>query len=165
MTLSPEMVFEHDDFEFDTIDEELQADGRCQQVLKQFYQFLQQQGMAAEQASELAFCADLFLRDYIIDFCRGNITRPQPGMVRSFAGSWYITHTLDPEYGTLERHLVAIIELYGYMHRQHLISAEELAFVTHEAEQHDFYRKRIETFMNLNGDQFIPWDSECPARI
>lgn len=45
MTLKPEIEFEHDDFEFDSIEEELLVDGRCQQILKQFYLFLQQQGM------------------------------------------------------------------------------------------------------------------------
>jgi hypothetical protein len=91
MPQNPEIEFEHDDFEFDTIDEELLVDGRCQQILKQFYLFLQQQGMTAEQASELAFAADLYLRDYLIDFGRQNIVRPQPGIVTKFAGSWYIT--------------------------------------------------------------------------
>src|SRR5512133_795969 len=103
MTQRTETEFEHDDFEFDTIDEELLVDGRCQQILKQFYLFLQRQGMAAEQASELAFSADLYLRDYLIDFGRQNIVRPQPGIVTKFGGSWYITHTLDPEFTALER--------------------------------------------------------------
>ncbi len=165
MTHSTEEEFEHADFAFETIDEELQADGHCQQVLKQFYQYLQQQGMGAEQASELAFCADLYLRDFVIDFCRGNIARPQSGLVTVFAGSWYITHTLDPEYGILKRHLTAISELYGYMHRQHLISADELAFLREEAGQHEFYRMRVESFMNLSGDGFVTWDAECPGRL
>ncbi len=163
MTQSPEVEFEHDDFEFDTIDEELLVDGRCQQILKQFYLFLQQQGMAAEQASELAFSADLYLRDYLIDFGRQNIVRPKPGIVTIFAGSWYITHTLDPEFVTLERHLTALSELYRYMHRQHLVSAEELSFLLKEAGDLEFYRQRIESFLNLSADGFVAWDAECPA--
>lgn len=163
MPQSPEIEFEHDDFDFDTIDEELLVDGRCQQILKQFYLFLQQQGMAAEQASELAFSADLYLRDYLIDFGRQNIVRPKPGIVVSFAGSWFITHTLDPELVMLERHLTAISELYRYMNRQHLISADELDFLLKEAGELVFYRQRIESFLNLTGDGFAAWDAECPA--
>ncbi len=163
MPQSPEIVFEHDDFEFETIDEELLVDGRCQQVLKQFYLFLQQQGMVAESASELAFSADLYLRDYLIDFGRQNIVRPEPGIVTKFAGSWFITHTLDPDFATLERHLTAISELYGYMHRQHLISADELSFLLEEAGQTEFYRQRIDSFLNLTGAGFAAWDAECPA--
>lgn len=163
MPQNHEIEFEHDDFDFDTIDEELLVDGRCQQILKQFYLFLQQQGMAAEQASELAFSADLYLRDYLIDFGRQNIVRPKPGIVAIFAGSWFITHTLDPEFAMLERHLTAITELYRYMNRQHLISAEELAFLLKEAGELDFYRQRIDSFMNLTGDGFAAWDAECPA--
>ena len=165
MTQSPEIEFEHDDFEFDTIDEELLVDERCQQILKQFYLFLQQQGMAAEQASELAFSADLYLRDYLIDFGRQNIVRPQPGIVTTFAGSWFITHTLDADITLLERHLAAISELYRYMHRQHLISAEELSFLLEEAGQLEFYRQRIDSFMNLTGDGFVEWDAGCQSRL
>ncbi len=165
MTQNPEIEFEHDDFEFDTIDEELLVDGRCQQILKQFYLFLQQQGMAAEQASELAFAADLYLRDYLIDFGRQNIVRPQSGIVTKFAGSWYITHTLDPEFASLERHLTALSELYRFLHRRHLISAEELSFLLEEAGQLEFYRQRIDSFLNLTGAGFVAWDAECPGLL
>jgi hypothetical protein len=163
MLQNTEIQFEHDDFEFETIDEELLVDGRCQQILKQFYLFLQQQGMAAEQASELAFGADLFLRDYLIDFGRQNIVRPQSGIVTKFAGSWYITHTLDPEFASLERLLTAISELYRYLHRRHLISADELSFLLEEAGQLEFYRQRIDSFLHLTGAGFVAWDAECPA--
>jgi len=163
MPQSPEIEFEHNDFDFETIDEELLVDGRCQQILKQFYLFLQQQGMVAESASELAFSADLYLRDYLIDFGRQNIVRPEPGIVTKFAASWFITHTLDPDYATLERHLTAVSELYGYMHRQHLISADELSFLLEEAGQAEFYRQRIDSFLNLTGAGFAAWDAECPA--
>ncbi|MFZ4855720.1 MAG: hypothetical protein ACOYL3_04925 [Desulfuromonadaceae bacterium] len=165
MTQNPEIEFEHEDFEFETLDEELLVDGRCQQILKQFYLFLQQQGMAPEQASELAFSADLYLRDYLIDFGRQNIVRPQPGIVTKFAASWFITHTLDPEIELLECHLTAITELYRYMHRQHLISAAELAFLLHEAGESEYFRLRIESFLNLTGAGFAAWDAECPATL
>lgn len=163
MPQSPEIEFEHEDFDFETIDEELLVDARCQQILKQFYLFLQQQGMVAEKASELAFSADLYLRDYLIDFGRQNIVRPESGIVTKFAGSWFITHTLDPDFATLERHLTAISELYGYMHRQHLISADELSFLLKEAGQDEFYRQRIDSFLNLTGAGFAAWDAECPG--
>ena len=165
MTQNPEIEFEHGDFEFDTIDEELLVDGRCQEILKQFYLFLQQQGMAAEEASELAFSADLYLRDYLIDFGRQNIVRPQPGIITKFAGSWYITHTLDPEFASLERHLTAISELYRFLHRRHLISADELSFLLEEAGRHEFYRQRIDSFLNLTGAGFAAWDAECPGLL
>lgn len=163
MTQNTAIEFVHDDFEFDTIDEELLVDGRCQQILKHFYLFLQQQGMGAEQASELAFSADLYLRDYLIDFGRQNIVRPQPGIVTKFAGSWFVTHTLDPEFVILERHLTALSELYRFMQRQHLISAEELSYLLEEAGQLDFYRQRIDSFLNLTGDGFVAWDATCKA--
>jgi len=160
----PEIEFEHDDFDFATLEEELLVDGRCQQVLKHFYLNLQQRGMTAERASELAFSADLYLRDYLLDAARQNIIRPEPGIIRKFAASWFITHTLDPEIVLLERHLTAIAELYRYLHRQHLISADELAFLLEETAQVDLYKKRIDSFLNISSDGFVAWDAECPAK-
>lgn len=160
-----EIEFEHDDFDFDNIDEELVVDERCQEILKRFYLYLQQQGMPVEEASEMAFSADLYLRDYLIDFGEQNIVRPVPGTITVFAGSWFITHTLDPEYAMLERHLKAIIALYKYLHLQHLISAEELKFLMHEAAQNDFYQQRIDSFLSLTGEGFAEWDAKSPARL
>ncbi|MDD5284320.1 MAG: hypothetical protein PHD54_00545 [Desulfuromonadaceae bacterium] len=163
--LHPEIEYEHDDFEFVTLEDELLVDQRCQQVLKQFYLNLQQRGMRVETASELAFSADLYLRDYLLDFARQNIVRPQPGIVRIFAASWFITHTLDPDIVSLERHLSAVAELYRFLHCQHLISADELAFLVEEIGQTDFYQKRIDSFLNIHGDGFEEWDAECPAKF
>jgi hypothetical protein len=163
--LQPVIEFEHDDFEFANLEEELLVDQRCQHVLKHFYLNLQQGGMAAERASELAFSADLYVRDYLLDFARQNLVRPHAGIVRKFAASWFITHTLDPEMSLLERHLTAIAELYRFLHRQHLVSADELDFLLEEAEQTDFYQKRINGFLNITGDGFVAWDAECPARF
>lgn len=165
MPQNPEIEFEHDDFEFDAIEEELVVDERCQQILKKFYFYLQNQGMTAENASEYAFSADLYLRDYLIDFGRQNIVRPQPGIITVFGGSWFITHTLDPEFDMLVKHLTAIVELYKYLQSQHFISKEELALLTDEANQHDYFRQRIDSFMNLTGDGFATWDAECPAKL
>ncbi len=156
---------EHDDFEFDTIDEELLVDQRCQQLLNRFYLFLQQKGMAAELASEMAFSADLYLRDYLIDFGRQNVVRPQPGIVRKFAASWFITHTLDPELTMLKQHLVGILEFYRYLRHQHVISGDELAFIEKEAAETDFYKSRIDGFMGITGDGFVAWDQECPVKF
>lgn len=160
-----EAEFEHKDFDFDTIDEELLVDQRCQQLLNRFYLFLQQQGMAAEPASEMAFSADLYLRDYLLDFARNNVVRPQPGIIRKFAASWFITHTLDPELSMLELHLKAIVEFYRYLRRQHMISGDELAFLEQEAGDTEFYKARIDSFLGITGDGFVVWDQECPAKF
>ncbi|HEY3309389.1 MAG TPA: hypothetical protein VGJ93_13110 [Desulfuromonadaceae bacterium] len=160
----PEIEFEHGDFDFDTIDEEIRVDERCQSLLKHFYQHLQSTGKTPQDASELAYCADLYLRDYLLDFACQNVARPQPGVVKRFAGAWYITHTLDPEIRLLERHLEAIREFYRFLHRQHLISKEELEFLEDESSLSDYYRQRIESFLALTGDGYIAWEAECPHK-
>lgn len=161
----PEIEFEHDDFEFCTIDEELLVDQRCQQLLNRFYLYLQQRGMSAERASDMAFSADLYLRDYLLDFGRQNVVRPQPGIITRFAASWFITHTLDPEFSMLEQHLKGIVEFYSYVRHQHLISEDELVFLEREAGDVEFYKARIDSFLDISGDGFFAWDQECPAKF
>src|SRR5664279_5151519 len=120
-----EIEFEHDDFDFTTLEDELRVDGLCQSLLKQFYQHLQLIGRTPQQASDLAYAVDFYLRDYVLDFARQNVMIPQPGIIKRFAANWYITHTLDPEVAILERHLESIKEFYRYLHGLHFISREE----------------------------------------
>jgi len=160
----PEVVFELDDFECISLDEELLVDESCRDLLKRFYLDLVNSGMTPERASELAFSADLYLRDYIVDFGRRNVLRPQAGIIRRFAATWFITHTLDPDMRILERHLDGIREFYRYLCGQRLISGEELVYLEDEAAQTDYYRQRIESFLAIVGDGYFAWEAECPLR-
>lgn len=163
-TKQPEIEFEHDDFDFSDMEEELRVDERCQALLQRFYLHLHTTGLEVQQASDLAFCADYYVRDYLLDFARQNVVRPQPDIVRRFAATWFITHTLDPEMTVLERHLEAIRQFYRFLHSQHLISAEELAMIEDEAGQEAYYRQRIESFLAITGDGYIAWEAECPLK-
>jgi len=158
----PEIDFEHDDFDFTSMEDELLVDGRCQTLLKHFYQHLQLHGRPPQQASDLAYCVDFYLRDYVLDFSRQNVMRPQPGIIRKFAANWYITHTLDPETTLLERHLEGVREFYGFLHARHFISRDELTWLEDEASQSEYYRQRIEKFLAIYGDGYVAWEAECP---
>ena len=159
---SPVIEFEHDDFECAGLDDELRVDELCQSLLKRFYQHMQINGHTPQQASDLAYCADLYVRDYVLDFARQNIARPRRNMIRQFAATWYITHTLDPDIQVLQQHLAAISELYRYLHGLHLISADELEFLLAEASDLDYYRRRVDSFLLIDTDGYIAWAAECP---
>ena len=160
----PGIEFEHDDFDFSTLDDELRVDELCQSLLKQFYQHLQLGGRTPQQASELAYAVDFYLRDYVLDFARQNVMRPRTGIIRRFAANWYITHTLDPEVAMLERHLEGIREFYRYLHGLHYICREELTWLEKEAAQSEYYRQRIENFLAIYGEGYTAWDAECPLK-
>ena len=136
----------------------------CQSLLKRFYQHLQLGGRPPQQASDLAYAVDFYLRDYVLDFARLNVMRPQACIIRRFAANWFITHTLDPEVAILERHLEGIKEFYRYLHGRHFISREELTWLEKEAAQNEYYRQRIEGFLAIYGEGFTAWDAECPLK-
>jgi hypothetical protein len=160
--LPPEVEFEHDDFDFATLEEELRVDERCQSLLSSFYHHLINKGEDPQFASELAFCADRYLRDYLLDFSRLNVVQPAPGVIRRFAANWFITRTLDPDMDVLQRYLEAIRELYTFLQSQHFISREELAWLEDELGQTDYYRQRIQGFLAIKGDGYGAWEAECP---
>lgn len=163
-TTTAETAFEHDDFDFTSLEDELRVDGLCQTLLKQFYQHLQLHGRTPHQASDLAYAVDFYVRDYLLDFARQNVVRPQPGVIRKYAANWFITHTLDPEFSTLERHLEGIREFYRYLNSRHFISGEELAWLEEEAAREEYYRQRIESFLEIYGDGYVAWEAECPLK-
>ncbi|MDK9717911.1 MAG: hypothetical protein OEL57_08390 [Trichlorobacter sp.] len=156
-----EIVFDHEDFDFETMEEELKADEQCQRLLQQFYIWLQQSDLTPEHASELAYSADYYLRDYVIDFLQRNALRPQAGQVHYFAGNWYITRTLEPEMAVLARHLEAIAALYRFMHALQLISPEQLDQVQQETADLEYYQQRVASFLALAGEGYEAWDRAC----
>lgn len=158
----PEVEFEHDDFDFATLEEEVRVNERCQSLLGSFYHYLIIRGEEPQAASDLAFCADKYVRDYLLDFARQNVVQPVPGVVRRFAANWFITRTLDPEMDVLERYLKAIGMLYAFLRSQHFISREELSWLEEEAAQTGYYSQRIERFLAIKNDEFAAWDAECP---
>lgn len=158
----PEVEFEHDDFDFVTLEEELKVNERCQSLLNSFYGYLIGRGDDPRAASDLAFCADRYLRDYLLDAARQNVVQPLPGVVRRFAATWFIVRTLDPTLDVLGRHLRAIAELYRFLHSQHFISREELGWLEREAADEEFYRRRLESFLALGADGYGAWQAECP---
>lgn len=159
----PEIEFEHDDFDFETLDDELRVDDLCRNLLRQFYTYLQQQlGLTPAKASELAYSADYYVRDYLLDFLRSNILRPEPSQLRRFAGNWYIVKNLEPEYSVLERHLMAVGAFYGFLAASGMITQEDLLSVESELSDRDYYRARIESFLKIKGEGLEAWDSDCP---
>jgi hypothetical protein len=162
--IQPEIEFEHEDFDFTTMEDELRVDELCQTLLKHFYQHLQLTGRTPQQASDLAYAVDFYLRDYVLDFARQNAVRPQPGVIRRFAANWYITHTLDPEITLLERSLEGVTEFYRFLHSRHFICREELTWLEKEAADIEYYRQRIENFLAIYGDGYVAWEAECTLK-
>ena len=157
--------FNADDFEFESLEQELQADQHCQRLLLDYYNWLQQNGMTPQEATQLAYSADYYLRDYLLDHLRANPLKPQDGIVRYFAGNWYIVKNMEPEQKQLSQHLLAIQQLYTYIKQLELITQEELNQLMTETLETDFYTQRIADFLALAGDGYTEWDNDCTINM
>lgn len=152
------------DFTLRSDQDDLRVDTLCGAFLQQWFQSLLDSGLPPEEASALARSADYFLRDFVIDFRRGNIFRESPGFVRQFAATWYIVRTLEPCREELERHLAGVREFYRYGAGIGCVSAELLAAVESECADLEYYAGRIDSFWKIEGDGYEPWERECPLR-
>ena len=146
----------HEDF--------MRVDSLCSAILLNFYEHLQAEGLSAEDATELAKGADYFIRDFVVDFKALNLFYELPGIVRQFAGNWYIVNTLDPDILLLSKHLQGIRAFYGYLCDRKLISAGYLMTLEKECGMLSFYEGRIESFWGIEGEGFPAWEMECTLK-
>lgn len=158
------MKHETKDFAIVTLDDELRVDALCRDLLMSFYRDKLQSGMDEHDATLLANSADFFVRDFVIGMRQKNLLLESHGLVRSFAGNWYIVNTLEPSEEELAGHLKGIREFYHYLRRQGLISDSFVASIDRECLDLAYYASRIESFWNISGDGYYDWAAECSLK-
>ena len=152
------------DFDVTTPEDEVSVDRLCQDLLMQFYNLLLEEGVPPERASAFAGSADYYLRDYLVSIRQKNLFQQQEGLIRQFAGNWYIVSTLEPNVQELAKHLEGIREFYRYLSRRELIDIKFLENVEQECSDLSYYDGRIESFWNISGDGYVCWEKECSLK-
>ncbi|HZV80803.1 MAG TPA: hypothetical protein VFF53_01395 [Geobacteraceae bacterium] len=152
------------DFDVTTLEDELRVDSLCRDLLMNFYHERINAGLDEHDATLLANSADYFIRDYVIGFRQLNILKTASGLVRSFAGNWYIVNTLEPTAKEIEGHLRGIREFYHFLRREGAIDDGFLATIDRECSDQEYYSGRIESFWNIKGDGYYEWESECSLK-
>ena len=152
--------------EFSPVTQEdyLRVDNLCKGLLLWFYERLQEDGMPPEEATALANGADYFIRNFLVDFKGYNLFDERPGIVRQFAGNWYIVNTLEPDIAHLDLHLRGVKAFYRFLCDHRLISAGYLQEIEKECVDLDYYEGRIESFWAIEGDGFLSWERECTLK-
>lgn len=153
------------DFDIVSLEDELRVDALCRDLLMAFYHERLSAGLDEQEATLLANSADYFIRDYVIGFRQINILAQPNGLVRGFAGNWYIVNTLEPSAEEIAAHLRGIREFYHFLHRQGAIGDDFLASIDLECSNLEYYARRIESFWDIKGDGYYEWESECSLRL
>ena len=146
----------HDDF--------IRVDRRCKELVLHFYNSLLAAETEPAEATVLANGADFFIRDFVVDQMGLNLFTEVPGIVRKFAGNWYIITTVDPDIRKLGEQLRGIRAFYSYLHCHGFISMEYLASIEKECADLAFYEQRIEKFWQIAGDGYLAWERECTLK-
>jgi hypothetical protein len=153
-----------DAFDLGTLEDELRVDRLCKDLLLRFYEDNCAQGIDPAEATALASSADYFIRDFVVAIKQRNIFDEQPGLVRQFAGNWYIVNTLEPNPAEIDRHLLGIRAFYRFLHGHGLISLHYLQGIERECEELTYYASRIDSFWDIKGDGFLAWERECTLK-
>ncbi len=152
------------DFDIETLEDELRVDGLCQGLLRRFYDNRLARGLTPHDATLLANSADYYLRDFVVDRMRANLFEEKPGLVRQFAGNWYIVNTLEPNVDELARHLAGIRAFYRFLREEGLISDDFFQSMEAECESLPWFSGRIESFWAIKDDGYTAWEQECSLK-
>jgi hypothetical protein len=159
-----ELQVNRDEFSLVKQEDFLRVDNLCKGLLLRFYEHLLAQGLPPEEATTLANGADYFVRDFLVDVKGYNLFDERPGIVKQFAGNWYIVNTLDPDICVLSRHLQGIRAFYGYLCEQKLISVGYLTILEKECGILSYYEGRIDSFWGIEGEGYSAWERECTLK-
>ncbi|MBU5612594.1 hypothetical protein [Geomonas azotofigens] len=152
------------DFVPTTLEDEVRVDKLVSDLLHRFYEEIQLTGMSPEQATALAGAADYFTRDFVVSIKARSIFDERPGIVRQFAGNWYIVNTMEPLASEIDGYLAGIREFYRFLYGHRLISLKFLQAIEAECADLDYYAGRIESFWDIVGDGYNAWERECTLK-
>ena len=147
-----------------TLDDEIRVDKLCSELLHRFYCESQESGLSPEQATALAGAADYFIRDFVVSIKNRSIFEERPGIVRQFAGNWYIANTMEPMASEIEGYLAGIREFYRFLYGHQLITLKFLQAIEAECSELAYYAGRIDSFWDITGDGYGAWERECSLK-
>jgi hypothetical protein len=152
------------DFTVVSLADEIRVDNLWTRLLRRFYDEQLAAGVAPQAATQLAGSADYFVRDFVVAVKQHNLLLAPVGLVRQFAGNWYIVSTLEPTGREIEQHLTGITAFIRFLQGHGLIDAAALRQVEEECAALDYYRQRIDTFWAIEGDGYLAWEQECSLK-
>lgn len=162
--LEGDLVVRRDDFTIVTVDDEIRADGLCRKLLSRFYFALLEGGMDPREATALAGGADYFVRDFVVGYKHRNLLEERPGLVRQFAGNWYIVNTIEPTVEELSGHLAGVRAFFRFLAERGDISVPFFEAVDRECGDIAYYDARIRSFWDITGDGYGVWERECTLK-
>lgn len=152
------------DFGIITLEDELKVDGLCRELLISFYNDRLESGLSEHEATLLANSADFYLRDYLIGARQLNLLESDSGVVRKFAGNWYIVTTMEPVIEEIEEHLNGIREFYRFLCRKNAVEASFCTLIEQDCADLQFYKERIDSFWEIKADGYYQWERECSLK-
>jgi hypothetical protein len=153
-------VYDPADFALAGPDDFLRLDGRCAELLRDFFAWLQGEeggGLPLEAANAAAHAADRYLRDFVVDIQETGPTDADPTLPRRYLANWYIVHTLEPTHGEMDRIRDALIRLYRFLAVRGLLPEAAASEAVSRLADAAYFRHRLESFWDLTPQAIAAW--------
>jgi hypothetical protein len=141
-------------------DDFLRLDGRCADLLRDFFAWLQREeggSLDPETASAHAHAADRYLRDFVVDILETGPADADPTLPRRYLGNWYIIHTLAPSREEIDRIREALTLLYRFLAACGILPETAAAGAARTLADADYFHARLESFWDLTPDAIPAW--------
>jgi hypothetical protein len=152
------------EFTVASLADEIRADNLWTKLLRRFYDEQLAAGLTPQAATQLASSADYFVRDFVVAVKQHNLLLAPAGLIRQFAGNWYIVNTLEPTGREIEQYLTGIAAFFRFLLGHGLIDAAAWRQAEEECGALDYYRQRIDSFWAIQGDGYLAWEQECSLK-
>jgi len=150
-------------YDIASLEDEIRADQHTRLLLKKFHLWLlETRGKEPLEAGYLAAGADYFLREFLIGAKRLNIFDGNGQYLRHFGGNWYIINNLEPNLAELSPMLTGAALFYSYCAEQRIYPPDKAAELSLVAKDTQFFKERIASFHQIEGDGYQSWDRDCP---
>ncbi len=161
MSSTEDKLFDIENFNVNTLDDEIRVDELCQKFLRLFYRDLvEARHLEPEDAAALTYGADYFLRDFIIADRRENIFRIDARRLRQFGGNWYIVKNVEPNMEELNQQLDGVALFYHFCAAHGKCLPALAQEIEETCRDRNYYQQRIETFWAIE-DNYPAWDRAC----
>ncbi len=161
MTSTEDKLFDIENFNVNTLDDEIRVDELCKKFLRLFYRDLvESRNLEPEDAAALTYGADYFLRDFIIADRRENIFRIDPRRLLQFGGNWYIVKNVEPNMEELNRQLDGTVLFYHFCAAHGKCRPALAEEIEQTCRDRNFYQQRIDSFWEIENN-YPDWNRAC----
>jgi len=134
---------------------------RSKIIFDQFYEYLKNKGLNQNTASRRTDRAAFFIMNYLFVYDNArNILEVSEDTIRKFLGNWCMRKLWNPSIRGINSYLKGISDFYAFLKDRGFISKEKLSEIKDVCKDRAWFKMRLQTYFEAQGDDFFNWIQE-----